>query len=101
MAKDAARSAGSRDAKDAAVPEPLLWRIREALLGMPDCPTRDELEAALPEPAPRREFARAIGHLKEANKVVEAPDGAFLWVAADTPELRRLVDEAGENILRG
>ena len=57
-------------------------------------PRKTELWKSLPRKVMYQTFEKAIDYLKASGKVMIDKEGRVVWVAPDTPELLRLMEQA-------
>ncbi len=68
--------------------------IEEAIKKAEDYPTRTELWKALPKKAMYQTFKIVIDYLIDSRKVIITKDDKIMWVFADSPKARKLIEES-------
>ena len=58
-----------------------------------DYPTRTELWRSLPKGMEYQTFRKVLDYLEASNKIIYKDD-RIVWVAADNPKLRKLIEES-------
>jgi DNA-binding transcriptional regulator YhcF (GntR family) len=66
--------------------------VEKAIREAEEYPSRMELWRALPRKIQYQTFKRILEYLEASNKVV-FNKGRIVWVAADNPKLKRLLEE--------
>jgi hypothetical protein len=66
--------------------------VEKAILDAEDYPTKTQLWRNLPRKIQYQTFKRVLDYLEASHKIIYAPDGAILWVAADSPGLKHLIE---------
>ena len=68
--------------------------IEEAIKKAEDYPTRTELWKALPKKVMYQTFKIVIDYLIDSRKVIITKDDKLMWIFADSPKTRKLIEES-------
>ena len=68
--------------------------IEEAIKKAEDYPTRTELWKALPKKVMYQTFKIVIDYLIDSRKIIITKDDKIMWVFADSPKARKLIEES-------
>jgi len=68
--------------------------IEEAIKKAEDYPTRTELWRMLPKKVMYQTFKIIIDYLLDSRKIVITKDDKIMWVFADSPKARKLIEES-------
>jgi len=67
--------------------------VEKAIKDAVEYPSRMELWRSLPRKIQYQTFKRILEYLEASNKIV-FNDGRIVWVAADNPKLKKLLEES-------
>ena len=68
--------------------------VEKAIMNAAEYPSRMELWRSLPKKMQYQTFKRILEYLEASNKIVINNDGRIVWVAADNPRLKKLLEES-------
>jgi len=68
--------------------------IEEAIKRAEDYPTRTELWRELPKKVMYQTFKTVIDYLLDSRKIIITKDEKIMWVFADSPKARKLIEES-------
>ena len=68
--------------------------VEEAIKKAEDYPTRTELWKKLPKKVMYQTFKIVIDYLIDSRKVILTKDDKLMWVFADSPKARKLIEES-------
>ena len=68
--------------------------VEEAIKKAEDYPTRTKLWKKLPKKVMYQTFKIVVDYLIQSRKVIVTKDDTLMWIFADTPKARKLIDES-------
>ncbi len=68
--------------------------IEEAIKKAEDYPTRTELWKSLPKKVMYQTLKTVIDYLVDSRKIIITKDDKLVWVFADSPKARKLIEES-------
>ncbi len=68
--------------------------VEDAIKNAHDYPTRTELWKSLPKKVMYQTFKTVIDYLIDSRKIILTKDEKLMWVFADSPKARKLVEES-------
>lgn len=71
--------------------------VEETLSQIQEYPTRDRLMNALPQSISYDLLNLILKQLEDSGKILADKDGSLVWIAANSPELKKLHDEFKAN----
>ena len=68
--------------------------VEDAIKNSPDYPSRTGLWKTLPKQVQYQTFQLILEYLQESNKIIFTKDQKIVWVFADTPKARKLIQDS-------
>ena len=68
--------------------------VEDAIKNAPDYSTRTEIWKSLPKKVMYQTFKTVIGYLIDSRKVILTKDEKLMWIFADSPKARKLIEES-------
>ncbi len=68
--------------------------VEDAIKNAPDYPTRTKLWKSLPRKVMYQTFKTVIDYLIASRKVILTKDDKLMWIFADSPKARKLIEES-------
>jgi mannose/fructose/N-acetylgalactosamine-specific phosphotransferase system component IIB len=68
--------------------------VEDAIKKAPDYPTKMKLWKSLPKKVQYQTFNVILRYLSDSSKILFTKDNKIVWVFADTPKARKLIEES-------
>ncbi len=68
--------------------------VEDAIKNAKDYPSRMELWKSLPKQVQYQTFKIILDYLEKSNKIIFTKDKKIMWIFADTPKARKLIEES-------
>ncbi len=68
--------------------------VEDAIKEAKDYPTRMALWKSLPKQTQYQTFKVILGYLTKSNKIIFTKDNKIMWIFADSPKLRKLIQKS-------
>lgn len=91
------RAAKRSKMSNASTPNPglkTITMIESAIKNTRRYPSKNQLRLSLPKQIQYGTFNAVLEYLEDSNKIMYDDDGSIIWIFADKPELKKLIETA-------